>query len=118
MSLVRTPMIAPTGIYQHFPALEPEEAAKKITDAMIDKPKRVATRLGTATQIFYSLWPKASDQIANSLYKLFPEKDPKRKELEKQRAKELPAGQDRESPDEELSNEAVGLAYLMRGVYF
>ena len=118
MSLVRTPMIAPTGIYQHFPALEPEEAAQKITDAIIDKPKRVATRLGTTTQILYSLWPKASDQIANSLYKLFPEKDPKKKELEKERAKELQAGQASSSPDEELSNEAVGLAYLMRGVYF
>ena len=77
----------------------------------------MATKLGTATQIFYSLWPKASDQIANSLYKLFPEKDPKKKELEKER-KELPAGQDGGSGEDELSNEAVGLAYLMRGVYF
>ena len=49
-------------------------------------PKRVATRLGTTTQILYSLWPKASDQIANSLYKLFPEKDPKKKELEREHA--------------------------------
>src|SRR5436190_14669546 len=83
MPLVRTPMIAPTGIYANFPALNPEEAAQKIADAMIDKPKRVSTRLGVATQVVYSIAPKTADQIASSIYKLFPEKDPKQKEAEK-----------------------------------
>ncbi len=112
MPLVRTPMIAPTGIYANFPALTTEEAAKKITDAMIDKPKRVSTGLGVATQIVYAFAPKAADQIASSVYKLFPEKDPKKAEAEKAAGKEI------EKPKEEVSGEGMALAYLLRGVYF
>jgi short-subunit dehydrogenase/thioester reductase-like protein len=115
MPLVRTPMIAPTGIYANFPALTPEEAAQKITDAMIDRPKRVSTRLGVATQVVYAVAPKAADQIASSIYKLFPEKDPKKKEAEiaaKERGEEL------EKPKDEVSGEGMALAYLLRGVYF
>jgi short-subunit dehydrogenase len=115
MPLVRTAMIAPTGIYANFPALTPEEAAQKICDAMIDKPKRVSTRLGVATQVVYAIAPKAADQIAHSIYKLFPEKDPKQKELE-QAAKE--AGTEVEKPKDEVSGEGMALAYLLRGVYF
>jgi short-subunit dehydrogenase len=115
MPLVRTDMIAPTGIYANFPALTPEEAAQKICDAMIDKPKRVSTRLGVATQVVYAVAPKAADQIAHSIYKLFPEKDPNRKEAERD-AKE--AGKEIEKPKEEVSGEGMALAYLLRGVYF
>jgi NAD(P)-dependent dehydrogenase (short-subunit alcohol dehydrogenase family) len=115
MPLVRTDMIAPTGIYANFPALTPDEAAQKICDAMIDKPKRVSTRLGVATQVVYALAPKAADQIASSIYKLFPEKDPKQKELE-QAAKE--SGQEVDKPKDEVSAEGTALAYLLRGVYF
>src|SRR3981081_1520457 len=102
MPLVRTAMIAPTGIYKNFPALSTEEAAKKITDAMIDKPKRVSTRLGVATQVVYALAPKAADQIASGIYKLFPEKDPKQKAAEAA-AKEK--GVELEKPKEEVSGE-------------
>jgi NAD(P)-dependent dehydrogenase (short-subunit alcohol dehydrogenase family) len=115
MPLVRTPMIAPTGIYANFPALTPDEAAQKITDAMIDKPKRVSTRLGVATQVVYALAPKAADQIAHSVYRLFPEKDPKQKEAERLAKAE---GKEIEKPKDEVSGEGVALAYLLRGVYF
>jgi short-subunit dehydrogenase len=115
MPLVRTAMIAPTGIYKNFPALSTEEAAKKITDAMIDKPKRVSTRLGVATQVVYAVAPKAADQIASGIYKLFPEKDPKQKEAEKA-AKD--AGTEVEKAKDEVSGEGMALAYLLRGVYF
>src|SRR3954465_5622406 len=46
MPLVRTPMIAPTKMYDAFPTITPDEAAEMICDAMIRKPKKVATRLG------------------------------------------------------------------------
>ena len=46
MPLVRTPMIAPTNIYNNVPTLAPEEAADMIAQACIFKPVRVATRLG------------------------------------------------------------------------
>jgi short-subunit dehydrogenase len=118
MQLVRTPMIAPTDIYRAFPALEPEEAAQLICDTMIDKPKRVSSRLGTFTQATYALSPKTFDQIANTLYKLFPEKDPKKKEEEKkarEAGRELPRDGDKK---EEVSAEGMAMAYLLRGVYF
>jgi thioester reductase-like protein len=115
MPLVRTAMIAPTDIYANFPALTPEEAAKKITDAMIDKPKRVSTGLGVATQIVYAVAPKAADQIASSIYKLFPEKDPAKKEAERA-AKER--GEEVVKKEDEVSGEGMALAYLLRGVYF
>ena len=46
MPLVRTPMIAPTKIYNNVPTLAPEEAADMIAQACISKPVRIATRLG------------------------------------------------------------------------
>ena len=118
MPLVRTPMIAPTDFYKALPALEPEEAGQLVTDAMIDKPKRVAKRLGTTAQMLYTLNPKVTDQIAHTVYRLFPEKDPKKKEEEK-RARE--SGKELAQSDgqgDEISSEATALAYLMRGVYF
>jgi short-subunit dehydrogenase len=115
MPLVRTPMIAPTDFYKALPALEPEEAAQLVTDAMIDKPKRVAKRLGTTAQVLYSLNPKVTDQLAHAVYRLFPEKDPKKKEEERQAREE---GRELAEGDGEISSEATALAYLMRGVYF
>ena len=73
MPLVRTPMIAPTRMYDVFPTITPEEAAEMITEAMVDKPKKVATRLGTFGELLYAISPKTSDNILNIAYKLFPE---------------------------------------------
>src|SRR5207247_10366663 len=46
MPLVRTPMIAPTGIYKNFPPSSPEEAAAEVGSAILTRPPEVATRLG------------------------------------------------------------------------
>jgi hypothetical protein len=105
-------MIAPTYIYQAFPTLTPEEAAQMICDAILDKPKRVATRLGTFGQVLYSISPKVVDQIMNTAYKLFPDS----KAAKKDKAA-LPSG-DGEKPQEEMSTEAIAMAYLLRGVHF
>ena len=78
MPLVRTPMIAPTKMYDAFPTITPEEAAEMITDAMISKPKKVATRLGNFGELLYAVAPKASDAILNTAYKLFPTRAPPR----------------------------------------
>ena len=48
MPLVRTPMIAPTKMYDRFPTITPEEAADMICEAIIHKPKRIATPIGHA----------------------------------------------------------------------
>jgi len=73
MPLVRTPMIAPTKIYDRFPTLSPEEAADLICDAIRKRPKRVATTLGNIGQLSYAVVPGAQDLLVNRAYKLFPE---------------------------------------------
>jgi short-subunit dehydrogenase len=83
MPLVRTPMIAPTKIYDRFPTLTPDEAADLITEAIRKRPKRIGTTIGTLGQITYAIAPGAQDLVANQAYQLFPEGDggkPKKKE--------------------------------------
>jgi NAD(P)-dependent dehydrogenase (short-subunit alcohol dehydrogenase family) len=106
MPLVRTPMIAPTKMYDAFPTITPDEAAEMITDAMITKPKKVATRLGTAGEMLYAVAPKASDAILNTAFKLFPES----------KAAKGKAG-DKEV-EKEASTEQVAFAHLMKGVHW
>ena len=86
MPLVRTPMIAPTKIYDAFPTITPDEAADMICEAMRSKPKQINTRLGTFGEVAYALAPKAVDQILHMAYKVFPDsaaakgqKDPSRR---------------------------------------
>ena len=73
MPLVRTPMIAPTKMYDRFPTITPEEAADMICEAIIHKPKRIATPMGTLGQILYAINPKSIDYILNTAYHLFPD---------------------------------------------
>ncbi len=105
MPLVRTPMIAPTRMYDMFPAITPEEAAEMIAGAMISQPKKVATRLGTFGELLYAVAPKASDTILSTAYRLFPES---------QAAK----GKAEEAPDQVPTTEAVAFAHLMKGVHW
>ena len=115
MPLVRTPMIAPTDIYKAFPTLTPDEAALMLCDAMIDKPKRMASRLGTFGEILYSISPKTVDIVLNQAYNLFPDSTAAKKKG-KDEKKALPAGDKKD--DGEMSTEAVAMAYLLRGVHF
>jgi NAD(P)-dependent dehydrogenase (short-subunit alcohol dehydrogenase family) len=116
MPLVRTPMIEPTDMYKAFPTLTPDEAAQMIADAMIDKPKRKASRLGTFGEVLYAISPKSVDVVLHTAYNLFP--DSKAAKGKKGDKKELPSGDGKESKDEEMSTEAVAMAYLMKGVHF
>src|SRR5579859_5515342 len=75
MPLVRTPMIAPTKIYDRFPTLSPEEAAEMISETIRKRPKRSATTLGSIGQLTYAIAPGAQDMLVNRAYQLFPEGD-------------------------------------------
>jgi short-subunit dehydrogenase len=86
MPLVRTPMIAPTKIYDRFPTLSPEEAAEMITEAIRKRPKRVATTLGNLGQLTYAIAPGAQDLVVHEAVKLFPEGEQPTKESAEQRA--------------------------------
>jgi NAD(P)-dependent dehydrogenase (short-subunit alcohol dehydrogenase family) len=103
MPLVRTPMIAPTKIYDSFPTISPEEAADLICEAIRAKPKQINTRLGTFGEVAYALFPKAVDQILSTAYKVFPDSA---------------ASKGQKDPDEHASTEQVALAHLMRGVHW
>ena len=111
MPLVRTPMIAPTKMYDAFPTITPDEAADMICDAMIRKPKKVATRLGNFGELLYNVAPKASDAILNTAYKLFPDSKAAKGKAEED-------GKPGKEKEEELSTEGVAFAYLMRGVHW
>jgi NAD(P)-dependent dehydrogenase (short-subunit alcohol dehydrogenase family) len=103
MPLVRTPMIAPTKIYDSFPTISPDEAADLICEAIRAKPKHVGTRLGTFGEVSYTLFPKAVDQILSTAYKVFPDSAAAKGEKDR---------------DEQASTEQVALAHLMRGVHW
>ncbi|HWU68417.1 MAG TPA: SDR family oxidoreductase [Stenotrophobium sp.] len=72
MPLVRTPMIAPTKVYDYVPTWSPDHASNVVIKALIEKPKSVATPLGTAAAVSYALWPKLNDYVLNKGFNLFP----------------------------------------------
>jgi NAD(P)-dependent dehydrogenase (short-subunit alcohol dehydrogenase family) len=114
MPLVRTPMIAPTKMYDRFPTITPEEAADMICEAIIHKPKRIATPLGTLGQLLYAINPKSIDYILNSAYHLFPDSSAakgKKKERKEEAGAPATAG-------EGASDQQVLFANLMRGVHW
>jgi hypothetical protein len=109
-ALVRTPMIAPTRIYDSFPTISPDGAAELICAAIHSKPKpirskpkRINTRLGTFGEVAYALAPKAVDQILSTAYKVFPDSA---------------AAKGEQDPAEHASTEQVAPAHLMRGVHW
>jgi NAD(P)-dependent dehydrogenase (short-subunit alcohol dehydrogenase family) len=73
MPLVRTPMIAPTALYDHVPTLTPDEAAELVVEAVLTRPERLSTKLGKFAEIVHALSPKLQRQILNAAFRLFPE---------------------------------------------
>jgi NAD(P)-dependent dehydrogenase (short-subunit alcohol dehydrogenase family) len=76
MPLVRTPMIAPTRIYEQMPTIAPEEAADLVAEALIRRPQRLATRLGLFAQWMQLLAPKLSEIVMSTAFRMFPESPP------------------------------------------
>ena len=107
MPLVRTPMIAPTGIYNNVPTLAPEEAADMIAQACIFKPVRVATRLGIFGQVLHALVPRVAQIVMNTTFRMFPDSSA---------AKGAKPGD--KLPKPKLSAEAVALQQMMQGIHF
>jgi NAD(P)-dependent dehydrogenase (short-subunit alcohol dehydrogenase family) len=103
MPLVRTPMTAPTKIYDNMPLLAPEEAADMIVRACIDKPVRVATRLGVFGEVLHAMAPRITQIIMNTTFRMFPDSA---------------AAKGEKSPKPTLSPEAIAMAQMMRGIHF
>ncbi len=104
MPLVRTPMIAPTKIYQSVPTLSPDEAADLVVRAIIERPGRIATRLGIFGAVLYALAPKVWEVMMNTAFRLFPDSSAAKGEK----------GAEPVQP----SNEQMAFAALMRGIHW
>ncbi|KAB8193872.1 SDR family oxidoreductase [Lysobacter maris] len=104
MPLVKTPMIAPTKMYDSVPTLTPEEAADLVVKGIIERPSRIATRLGIFAAVINALAPKAYEVVMNTAFELFPDSA----------AAKGGDGAGSVQP----SNEQIAFASLMRGVHW
>ncbi len=73
MPLVRTPMIAPTKIYDKFPTISPAQAADLVVKAMVDRPHEINTLLGNTGAVAHTVAPKATFRLLNMAYHVFPD---------------------------------------------
>jgi len=73
MPLVRTPMIAPTKMYENVPTLSPEQAADLVVEAIVYKPVRIATRLGIFGAVCHAAAPKLTQILLNTAFNMFPD---------------------------------------------
>jgi NAD(P)-dependent dehydrogenase (short-subunit alcohol dehydrogenase family) len=103
MPLVRTPMIAPTAIYKNVPTLAPEEAADMIAEACINKPVRIATRLGISGEMLHAAAPRIAQIVMNTTFRMFPDSS---------------AAKGDKSGKSGLSPEAIAMQQMMRGIHF
>jgi len=73
MPLVRTPMIAPTKIYDKFPTISPAQAADLVITAMVERPHEINTMLGNIGAIAHTVAPKLAFRLLNMAYHVFPD---------------------------------------------
>jgi short-subunit dehydrogenase len=115
MPLVRTPMIAPTKIYDKFPTISPAQAADVVIKALVEKPHEINTALGTAGELAHTVAPRAAFRVLNLAYQVFPDsaaaKGQKPTSEAAADAAEAPAAGHRET-------EQMLLAQVFRGVHW
>jgi len=101
---VRTPMIAPTKMYENLPTLSPEEAAALVTEAIVYKPVRIATRLGVFGAVCHAVAPKLTQVLLNTAFNMFPDSS---------------AAQGRkEGEPQPLTAEQMAFAQLTQGIHW
>jgi NAD(P)-dependent dehydrogenase (short-subunit alcohol dehydrogenase family) len=103
MPLVRTPMIAPTRMYDNVPTLSPEEAADLVVEAIIHRPVRIATRLGIFGAVCHAVAPRLTQVLLNTAFHMFPDS---------------PAAQGKKDEAKALSPEQMAFAQLTQGIHW
>jgi len=103
MPLVRTPMIAPTKMYENVPTLSPEEAADLIVEAIVYKPVRIATRLGVFGAVSHAIAPKLTQILLNTAFNMFPDSA---------------AAAGKKEGETKLSAEQMAFAQLTQGIHW
>jgi hypothetical protein len=105
MPLVKTPMIAPTKIYDKFPTISPAQAADMVVRALVDRPHEINTTLGNVGALAHTLVPRTSHRILHLAYRVFPDSAAAR-------------GTARPVEPEPTSQQQLMLARLTRGVHW
>ena len=103
MPLVKTPMIAPTKLYDQVPTLSPEDAADLVVEAIIHKPVRIATRLGIFGALLHSVTPKVAQITMNTSFRMFPDSSA--------------AAHKQQEPAQQTADQ-VAFSQMMRGIHF
>jgi len=106
MPLVRTPMIAPTKIYENVPTLSPEEAADLVVEAIVHRSVRIATRLGIFGAVCHAAAPKLTQILLNTAFNMFPDSA----------AAQGKKGE--EAARQELTPEQMAFAQLTQGIHW
>jgi NAD(P)-dependent dehydrogenase (short-subunit alcohol dehydrogenase family) len=104
MPLVRTPMIAPTRMYESVPTLSPEEAADLVAEAIVYKPVRIATRLGIFGAVAHAIAPKLTQILLNTAFNMFPDS--------------AAAAGKKEGEPQPLTAEQMAFAALTQGIHW
>ena len=106
MPLVRTPMIAPTSIYDSFPTISPDEAAELVLQAMMTRPHEVSTRLGKFGEVVNAVVPGLSQLLMTAAFSILPDSG---------KSRDADGAEPKEKPP--VSVEAYALSQLMRGIH-
>jgi NAD(P)-dependent dehydrogenase (short-subunit alcohol dehydrogenase family) len=102
MPLVKTPMIAPTKIYNKFPTISPAQAADMVIEAMVNRPPEINTALGNLGAVAHTLAPKTTFRVLHLAYQVFPDS----------------AAARGDGSDNESTSRQVMLAKLLKGVHW
>ena len=103
LPLVRTPMSAPTKLYEHFRLLEPEQAAEFVCAAIVRRPERATIGVGTFAQVVEALAPRLNRVVMSESYRMYPDSQ---------------AAGGAGAPAESLSREARTFAAMLRALHF
>jgi NAD(P)-dependent dehydrogenase (short-subunit alcohol dehydrogenase family) len=106
MPLVRTPMIAPTKMYENVPTLSPEQAADLVVEAIVYRPVRIATRLGIFGAISHAAAPRLTQILLNTAFNMFPD------------SAAAKGKKGEEAARQELSPEQIAFAQITQGIHW
>ena len=74
-----------------------------IAQACVDKPVRIATRLGISGELLHALMPRVAQIVMNTSFRMFPDSA---------------AAKGDKSAKPTLSPEAIAMQQMMRGIHF
>ena len=106
MPLVRTPMIAPTRMYENVPTLSAEQAADLVVEAIVYRAVRIATRLGIFGAVSHAAAPRLTQIMLNTAFNMFPD------------SAAAQGKKGAEAAKQELSPEQIAFAQLTQGIHW